>query len=218
MTNRFRLLVASGFVISLTVPALVFAQVKTCKWSKNDAWVRRQAEFFDESGQKWSNDSLRTALLQAAALTLPLSVPVQTGVQIEGRDRPLGSNADAMIAQLKSLAATRGSAWPTKSVVGAAGAHAAYLLAQRDTALSRAGLHRFMEAGPAESPAIDVAMWEDRLRVTSGRKQIYGTQFRVENGKIALAPMEDSAHADLRREGASLPPFGLGMCLAKAAR
>jgi len=48
----------------------------------------------------------------------------------------------------------------------------------------------------------------------AGRKQIYGTQFRRNDGKVELAPMEDSAHADLRREDASLPPFKLGLCMA----
>jgi hypothetical protein len=73
-----------------------------------------------------------------------------------------------------------------------------------------------MEAGPAESPAADVATLEDRLRIVSGRKQIYGTQFRRAPGeKVVLAPMEDSAHADLRREDASLPPFKLGLCMAE---
>jgi hypothetical protein len=90
-----------------------------------------------------------------------------------------------------------------------------FLLVALDTGLARTALHRMMEAGPVESPAADVAALEDRLRLGWGRKQIYGTQFRVNaSGKIELAPMEDSAHADLRREGAGLPPFKLGLCLA----
>jgi hypothetical protein len=87
-----------------------------------------------------------------------------------------------------------------------------------DTTLAKTALHRMMEAGPAESPAADVATLEDRLRLVAGRKQIYGTQFRRgADGKVELAPMEDSAHADLRREGAALPPFKLGLCMAGKA-
>lgn len=199
----------------LLAPAALAAQA-SCKWSARDAWVKRQAEFFDDSRHEWSNDSLRTALLAAAGLHSALKAPVNLGFQIEGRDAPLGPGADAMIARLKDLAAVRGSAWPTKSVVGAAGVHAVYLLAQRDTGLARAALHRMMEAGPAESPAADVATFEDHMRLAWGRKQIYGTQFRVgDNGRVVLAPMEDSAHADMRREDAGLPPFKLGLCLAK---
>jgi hypothetical protein len=80
-------------------------------------------------------------------------------------------------------------------------------------------LRRMMEAGPDESPAADVATLEDQLRLGWGRKQLYGTQFQVDaNGKATLRPMEDSAHADLRREEAGLPPFKLGQCLVGRQR
>jgi len=204
-------------VVALAIPAVAMGQKKpvACKWTPADAWVKRQAEFFDESKHDWTNDSLRMALLAAAGVTAPLVIPVNNGVQLAGPKPPLGPGARGMIDQLQTLAATRGSVWPTKSVVGAAGTHAVYLLAQSDTTLARAALHRLMEAGPMESPAVDVATLEDHLRILSGRKQIYGTQFRVgDNGRIVLAPMEDSAHADLRREDAGLPPFTLGLCLS----
>ncbi len=190
-------------------------QPGTCKFSATDAWVTRQATFFDDAGKQWTDDTLRVALLKAAGLSLPLKVPVSYGVQIDGATPPLGPTANEMIEQLKKLAAVRGSAWPTKSVVGAAATHAVYLLAQQDTGLARTVLHRMMEAGPLESPAIDVAVFEDHMRLVWGRKQLYGTQFITANGKIALAAMEDSAHADMRREGASLPPFKLGVCFAQ---
>ena len=189
---------------------------QACRIVTSAPWVKRQAEWFDESAHAWTNDTLRTALLRAAGLTAPLTPPVQLGVQVAGQSRPLGDGADAMLAQLKQLVSTRGSAWPTKSVVGAAGVHAVYLLVERDSVLSRSVLRRLMEAGPVESPAADVATLEDRVRIQAGRKQLYGTQFRVDDrGAIVLAPMEDSAHADLRREDAGLPPFALGLCLAK---
>ena len=205
--------------VALLLPAATQAQRATpasCGWKPSDAWVKRQAEFFDDSKHDWSDDTLRTALLAAAGISAPLPVPAQLGVEVEGREPALGPTADAMRDRLKQLAATRGSAWPTKSVVGAAGVHAVYLLAQRDTGLGRAALHRMMEAGPTESPAADVATFEDHMRLVWGRKQIYGTQFKLgANGAVVLAPMEDSAHADLRREDAGLPPFAVGLCLAK---
>ncbi|MDB4873632.1 MAG: hypothetical protein JWM41_78 [Gemmatimonadetes bacterium] len=207
------------------LPALAAAQRAkgaksvSCAVRATDAWVKRQAEWFDDSKHDWTNDTLRTALLQAAGIAAPLQAPVQFGVQVAGREPALGPTADKMVAELEKLAAARGSTWPTKSVVGAAGTHAVYLLAQRDTGFARAVLHRMMEAGPAESPAVDVATFEDHLRLVWGRKQIYGTQFHVgDNGKIVLAPMEDSAHADLRREDAALPPFKVGLCLANSGK
>jgi hypothetical protein len=215
MTNTHRMIAAALLAAAATRAG---AQATACKWSANDAWVKRQAEFFDEAKGSWSNDSLRRALLDAAALTAPLRMPVSFGVEVEGKPPKYGSTADAMVDHLKKLAADRSSTWPTKSVVGAAGTHAVYLLALRDTGLARNALHRMMEAGPAESPAVDVVMFEDHMRIVWGRKQLYGTQFRIANGKIVLAPMEDSAHADLRREDAGLPPFALGQCFARTTR
>jgi len=215
-------MLSSGMTAVLcAVPLALQAQQRaTCAWKPTDPWVRRQAEFFDESKRDWSDDTLRTQLLAAAGLTAPLRMPAQSGVEIEGRPAKLGPTADAMRASLKKLADARGSTWPTKSVVGAAGTHAVYLLTVTgDTGLARSVLHRMMEAGPAESPAADVAAFEDHLRLVWGRKQIYGTQFtRGAKGEIVLAPMEDSAHADLRREDAGLPPFKLGLCMARQAK
>lgn len=69
------------------------------------------------------------------------------------------------------------------------------------------------------APAADVATFEDHMRLIWGRKQLYGTQFRRgPDGVVTLAPMEDSSHADLRREDAGLPPFAIGLCLAKRPR
>jgi hypothetical protein len=212
---------APAFVLCALFPAAVIAQVKSaraaaeCRVRPTDPWVKRQAEFFDESKHEWTNDSLRGALLAAAGISAPLAMPVNKGVQLVDHSPALGPTAASMSDELKKLAAARGSTWPTKSVVGAAGTHAVYLLSLADTALGRAALHRMMEAGPAESPAVDVATFEDHMRVVWGRKQIYGTQFRVDDkGRVVLAPMEDSAHADLRREDAGLPPFKLGLCLS----
>jgi hypothetical protein len=130
----------------------------------------------------------------------------------------LMTGESAAVTQLRTLASARGSEWPTKSVVGAKGVRAVWLLAHIDTALTRSALKRMMEAGPEESNAADVATLEDRLRLQSGRKQIYGTQFRVgADGKLMLAPMEDSTHVDLRREDAGLPAFTTSACLAQKA-
>jgi hypothetical protein len=192
----------------------------SCAINPSDPWVRRQADWFDESRHDWKDDTLRTVLLAAAGLTPPLKAPVQLGVHVEGREPPVGPTANEMTSRLKAIAAARGSAWPGRSVVGAAGTHAVFLLAQRDTGLARVALRRMMEAGPEESFAADVATLEDQFRLAQqGRKQLVGTQFKLDaSGNVVLAPMEDSAHADLRREGSGLPPFTLGLCLAKHAK
>ena len=218
----FALLVATGATVSAQGAKKGASKSAggACPINPSDVWVKRQAEWLDESKHDWKDDTLRTALLAAAGLTAPLKAPVQLGVHVEGREPQLGPTADAMTARLKASAAVRGSAWPGKALVGAAGMHAVFLLAQRDTGLARVALHRMMEAGPDESLAADVATLEDQFRLRQqGRKQLVGTQFNLDaSGNVVLSPMEDSAHADLRREGSGLPPFRLGLCLAKQAK
>jgi hypothetical protein len=190
-----------------------------CRVDSSAQWFAKQRAWLDESKHAWSDDTLRASLLRATGLESVNTLPVQMGWEAESDagTPTVTSTESAVVSQLLKLAATRGATWPTKSVAGAKGTRAVWLLAHRDTALARAALKRMMEAGPEESNAADVATLEDRLRLISGRKQLYGTQFRVgADGRVTLAPMEDSAHADLRREGAGLPPFKVSACLARA--
>jgi hypothetical protein len=187
-----------------------------CRIDTNATWYKKQREFLDDSKHDWSNDSLRTALLRASGVSMVGPLPVQVGVQIAGRDSfPMTmDDPAAMIGALRR--AGRGSVWPTKSVVGAAGTRGVWTLALRDSAFANMAMHRMMEAGPAEALGADVATLDDRLRLARGRKQIFGTQFVIgDKGRVALAPMEDSAHADMRREGAGLPPFRVSLCVAQ---
>jgi hypothetical protein len=191
-----------------------------CKVDSTASWFVKQREWLDDSKHSWTDDTVRTKLLRAAGIEGTRQTPLQMGWEIQDGAMPAPLNADesAVVTQLRTLASTRGAVWPTKSVAGAMSTRAVWLLAHRDTALARAALKRMMEAGPEESNAADVATLEDRLRLQSGRKQIYGTQFRVRaDGRLALAPMEDSAHVDLRREDAGLPPFKMSACMANGA-
>ena len=81
-----------------------------------------------------------------------------------------------------------------------------------------------MVRAPARRPArrcaaaaADVATLEDRVRLASGRKQIYGTQLVSENGLLRLAPMEDSAHVELRRDAAVHQLCGTRLSIAEIA-
>jgi hypothetical protein len=72
-----------------------------------------------------------------------------------------------------------------------------------------------MEAGPDLGIPTDIAMMDDRGRLMAGRKQLYGTQLHFVEGKLVPYPMEDSAHVDVRRETALLPPLAWSICNAK---
>jgi hypothetical protein len=209
-------------------PGLVAAQRKsavvhstreiaaTCGLNKKARWIDRQTSWFFETGKTWKDDALRKDLMQAAGITA-LALPPQPGYEFVAQPTP-GTSDDPMVKRLLALAAERGSTWPTKSIVGATGVHAVFILAQRDTSLLRAALKRMMESGPEEAPAADVAVMDDRLRIATGRKQIFGTQFMMNGkGESVLAPMEDKAHANMRREDATLPPIEVGVCVARMA-
>lgn len=173
-------------------------------------WFKRQREWLSDARHDWSDDAFRSALVNSANVDATKPLAVQFGVERPGQ--PRSPSDTILLGRLRTLATTRGSTWPTRSVVGAAGVRAVWLLAQRDTALQRAVLHRMMESGPDEALAADVAVLEDRVRLQSGRKQLYGSQLRVVDGRLVPAPIEDSAHVDMRRDAAGLPPLSAALC------
>jgi hypothetical protein len=192
--------------------------MQDCRVDTAAVWYRRQRAWLSEAKHDWTNDSLRAVLLKATGVDAS-ALELQIGVHVAGKDAPpaLTPDLSAAIAQLKRAA--RGAPGPTRSAVGPAGARAFYMMALADSTFTNSAMHRMMEAGPEESFAPDVAALEDVTRLGAGRKQIYGTQFRVDDrGTVVLAPMEDSAHADLRRENAGFPPFAVSLCLARARR
>jgi hypothetical protein len=185
-------------------------------------WYTKQRQWADDSRREWSNDSLRTALVHAAGLDANPAAGrgALLGYEIVGAPNASagvstrGDDSSAL-ALLRTLAQNRQAQWPTKSVVGAEGVRAVWMLAARDSTLARVALHRMMEAGPDESPPAAVAMLEDRLRIAAGRKQLYATQLvRSADGKLEPAPLEDPKHVDLRREAAGLPPLAQSLCAA----
>jgi hypothetical protein len=205
---------------SLVTSRLAWAQSTSCPaLDTTAAWYRKQAAWADDSRGGWSNDSLRTALLRAARIDARAKAMPFGGFEIVDAGAGTAAADSAALSYLRGLARTRGSAWPTRSVVGAAGVRAVWLLVGTDSALARTALHRMMEAGPDESPPAAVATLEDRLRVQTGRKQLYGTQLRrAANGTLEPLPIEDPKHVDLRRDAAGLPPLARALCSARTKK
>jgi hypothetical protein len=101
--------------------------------------------------------------------------------------------------------------WPGKSLVGADGAHAAWLLVQHadhDRPFQKRCLALLGEAvKKGEATTEDLAYLTDRVRVGEGQKQVYGTQLRTVDGKQIPAPIEDEANVDRRRKEVGLSPL-----------
>lgn len=98
--------------------------------------------------------------------------------------------------------------WPGKSLVGDDGSNAVFLIVQHSPnhvfqKQCLAWLEQAVNQGEAEAKSL--AYLTDRVRMTEGKKQIYGTQGQYQpDGKIVPAPIEDEEHVDERRQAIGL--------------
>lgn len=108
--------------------------------------------------------------------------------------------------RLREIVGKRG--WPGHRLVGKAGAHAAWLLAQHAPPdLQEECLPLLEDAvvwGDA-SPA-DLAYLMDRVLMHRGEPQIYGTQYQVRDGVLELWTVRDPSGLDQRRAALGLEP------------
>ncbi len=98
-------------------------------------------------------------------------------------------------ARLKQIIDEYG--WPMDSMVGREGGLAAFLLAQHadlDPVFQRRCLERMKSAPEGEVSKVDVAYLTDRVLVNDGKKQLFGTQFWMVDGKLVPQPIADEAN------------------------
>ncbi len=62
-------------------------------------------------------------------------------------------------------------------------------------------------ADAGEVPIMLVAFLTDRVLAHDGKKQIYGTQGKMEDGEFVPFPLEDEEHIDSLRSSVGLPPL-----------
>src|SRR5262249_27591425 len=94
--------------------------------------------------------------------------------------------------------------WPTVTMVGKDGAHAAWLLVQhadRDRKFQRLCLDLMKNLLPAgEADRKDYAYLTDRVLLAEGKKQLYGTQFHQVNGRWDPGPFSAPLTVNDRRK------------------
>ena len=101
--------------------------------------------------------------------------------------------------------------WLGIDLVGCDGANAAWLIAQhadQNLAVQKLALDRLTiayENGQAEP--YQFAYLTDRVRVNTGRKQIYGTQVRFVGDEAQPKPLEDPERVDELRREVGLTPL-----------
>jgi len=101
--------------------------------------------------------------------------------------------------------------WPKRSVFGEEASGVAFLVVQHaELDYQKKYLPLIKEAvTQKEARRSDLAMLEDRILTREGKKQIYGTQFRLNQKTqlMELYPIEDEENVDARRVGVGLEPI-----------
>jgi hypothetical protein len=101
-------------------------------------------------------------------------------------------------------------AWPGRRLVGADGAHAAWLVVQLgDRGLQERALeHLEVAVDCGDAPPAHYACLLDRVRMATGKPQVYGSQVVVgDDGDLTPWPIEDPLHVDERRAGVGMSPL-----------
>ncbi len=116
----------------------------------------------------------------------------------------------ARTGRLRQIVAERG--WPTRTLVGADGATAAWALAQHsdlDPQFQRQALDLMEQAVAAgEADPGELAYLVDRVAANAGQPQTYGTQMGCDaDGRPQLAPLAEPDRVDQLRAAAGLPPL-----------
>lgn len=101
--------------------------------------------------------------------------------------------------------------FPTISMVGEMGSQAAWLLVQHadsNPKFQQKVLDLMIEASKVgEASKSNTAYLIDRVRVNTGRPQLYGTQTEKKGGKLVPKPIENEKEVDKRRKQVGLKPI-----------
>lgn len=99
--------------------------------------------------------------------------------------------------------------WPGSPMVGEDGSAAAWILIQhaKPEVIDKYLPAMQQAAEKGELSRALVALTVDRQLVNQGKPQIYGSQFKVENGQWVPSPIADPEHVDERRKSVGLGPL-----------
>ena len=188
------------------------AQSTKCVIDSTAPWAINNRSWSREAGTTWSNDSLRRVLLS-----------LERQDQEPRREYAARANDSTFVRRLMALDQQTSAAvkdildrfgLPTKSMVGAKGADALFLVVQHSATLQQRVLDLAKRAPPGEVPPSALAMLEDRVLTHSGKPQLYGSQFSITpDGLARFAPFMDPGGLAARRERAGLMPFDVYICM-----
>ncbi|NMP80889.1 hypothetical protein HHE92_13880 [Pseudoalteromonas arctica] len=99
--------------------------------------------------------------------------------------------------------------WLTRDLVGVKGVGAAFLVIQHSPDVAfKVKMLPYLKQSYLNGEGVSgqqVALLTDRALIAQGKKQIYGTQADVSEGKVVFSPIEDETNVDKRREEMNMP-------------
>ena len=170
--------------------------------SSSDA-VRRELVRMGEDNQKHRQEMMdlmdRLAASDSEKLAKKWKQAVERQNDLDGKNR---QRLDEIVKQ---------HGWPKKSVFGEEASGVAFLIVQHaELDYQKKYLPLIKEAvTQKEARRSDLAMLEDRILTREGKKQVYGTQLRLNQTtqRMELYPIEDEENVDSRRAAAGLEPL-----------
>ena len=196
------------FVLSMTplllslAPA-IFAQAPGAA-SSNEA-VRRELVKMGEDSQKQRQEMMD--LMDRLAVSDSEKVAKKWRQAVERQNELDSKNRQRLDEIVKEYG------WPKRSVFGEEASGVAFLIVQHaELDYQKKYLPLIKEAAnQKEARQSDPALLEDRILTREGKKQIYGTQLRLNQTTqlMELYPIEDEENVDARRAAVGLEPLAI---------
>ncbi|HTD59732.1 MAG TPA: DUF6624 domain-containing protein [Gemmatimonadaceae bacterium] len=179
-------------------------------------WTVLQQWGASESLHQWRNDSLRTVLRAMADTDQGVRNAWIAKQQDSALARRMHVVDSVNAVRIRAILANDG--WPTRTLVGARGESAAWLIVQHgDDSLQHMGLRLLAQAADSEVNPTEVAMLEDRVRMHDHRPQRFGSQLSERtDGNLELYLLDDPEHVEERRARVGLPPLKEYECQIEA--
>lgn len=167
-----------------------------------------------ESLEQVSHPAIRDELFRRVELDQVARQRIITSAQTSVNGKPDPSllqeriNNDRTNRQwLAELLRQNNDRWIGKSMVGAAGSHAAWVIVQHsddDPMFQMRCLEMMRQAPKDEVAMVDIAFLTDEVLIARNEKQKFGTQVQMRNGTFRVAPVEDPQNLNTRRAALGL--------------
>jgi len=197
--------------------ARLLAQASPCPpIDTTAAWAQTNRAWSNESGVRWSNDSLRRVLLELVERDQAAREGFGARVTDTNYVRQLLSLDSSLAASMTGILDRHGL--PTRSMVGPRGSDAAMLIVQHNWPLQERVLAMATSAPRGQISPEKLGMLEDRVLVHQGKPQRFGSQFRAgPDGVFQFDPIADTTNLDARRAAVGMPPMRQYVCLMEEA-